>query len=142
METLSLDVAARIVTEALAHARQHGFRPMAIVLLDQAGQLKMVQREGGATALRVDIAHGKAGAAFGMGVASRTLLGRAIDNPVFFNAIGVASAGKFVPQTGAVVITDASGAIVLGAIGASGGTGDEDEQICVAGVRAAGLSFR
>jgi uncharacterized protein GlcG (DUF336 family) len=28
---------------------------------------------------------------------------------------------------------------VLGAVGASGGTGDEDELICMAGVAAAGL---
>jgi uncharacterized protein GlcG (DUF336 family) len=91
--------------------------------------------------LRIDIAHGKAAAAFGMGVASRTLLERAKDNPVFFNAIGAASGGKFVPQTGAIVITSASGA-VLGAVGASGGTGDEDEQICIEGVRAAALSYR
>jgi uncharacterized protein GlcG (DUF336 family) len=39
------------------------------------------------------------------------------------------------------VITSANGT-VLGAIGASGGTGDEDEQICIEGVRAAALSHR
>ena len=141
METLSLDVANRIVAEALASARRNGFRPMALVVLDEAGLVKLTSREDGATALRIDIAHGKAAAAFGMGVASRTLLERAKDNPVFFGAIGAASAGKFVPQTGAIVITSASG-VVLGAIGASGGTGDEDEQICIEGVRAAALSHR
>jgi uncharacterized protein GlcG (DUF336 family) len=141
MERVSLDVATRIVAEALASARRNGFRPMAIVVLDEAGLVKLASREDGATALRIDIAHGKAAAAFGMGVASRTLLERAKDNPVFFSAIGAASAGKFVPQTGAIVITTANGA-VLGAIGASGGTGDEDEQICIDGVRAAALSYR
>jgi len=29
--------------------------------------------------------------------------------------------------------------VVLGAVGASGGTGDEDEAICAAGIRAAGF---
>ena len=42
------------------------------------------------------------------------------------------------PQTGAVVIQDMAGN-VLGAAGASGGTGDEDEAVCIAGVEAAGL---
>jgi uncharacterized protein GlcG (DUF336 family) len=37
-----------------------------------------------------------------------------------------------------VLILDASGK-VIGAVGASGGTGDEDEEICMAGVVAAGL---
>src|SRR6478752_1734603 len=45
---------------------------------------------------------------------------------------------KFIPQTGAVLIKDAEGRIV-GAAGASGGTGDEDEAICIAGIEAAGL---
>ncbi|WP_027802887.1 GlcG/HbpS family heme-binding protein [Paraburkholderia dilworthii] len=138
METLSLDVANRIVVEALASARRNGFRPMALVVLDEAGLIKLTSREDGATALRINIAHGKAAAAFGLGVSSRTLLERAKDNPVFFGAIGAASEGKFVPQTGAILITSRSGA-VLGAIGASGGTGDEDEQICIEGVRAAAL---
>jgi len=38
-----------------------------------------------------------------------------------------------------VLIKDAQGR-VLGAVGASGGTGDEDEAICIAGVQAAGLA--
>ncbi|MGF6970829.1 uncharacterized protein GlcG (DUF336 family) [Paraburkholderia sp. WC7.3g] len=141
MTTLSLNVANRIAAEALAIARRNGFRPMALVVLDEAGLVKLTCREDGATALRVDIAHGKAAAAFGMGTASRTLLERAKDNPVFFGAIGAASEGKFVPQTGAIVITLQNGT-VLGAIGASGGTGDQDEQICIEGVRAAALAYR
>ncbi|MDE1184743.1 heme-binding protein [Paraburkholderia sp.] len=141
MEQLSLDVANRIVAAARERAQQAGFKPMGIVVLDAAGQVKLVSRDDGATALRIEIAEGKASAAFGMGVASRTLLARAKDNPAFFNAIGTATSGKFVPQTGAVVITSASGT-VLGAIGASGGTGDEDELICIAGIEAAGLSHR
>ena len=74
-------------------------------------------------------------AAVGMGVASRTLLDRAKGNPQFFGAL---SSIRFIPQTGAVVIKDLAGN-VLGAAGASGGTGDEDEEVCIAGVEAAGL---
>ena len=63
---------------------------------------------------------------------------RAKDLPAFFNAIAASAQGKFIPQTGAVLILDADGR-ALGAVGASGGTGDEDELICSAGVEAAGL---
>jgi uncharacterized protein GlcG (DUF336 family) len=73
-----------------------------------------------------------------MGVASRELAKRAKDNPNFFVALASTAQGKFLPQTGAVVIRDAQGR-VIGAAGASGGTGDQDEEICIAGVQAAGL---
>ena len=63
---------------------------------------------------------------------------RAQDNPVFFNALSASQNGKFIPQTGAVVVKGADGR-VIGAVGASGGTGAEDEAICAAGVLAAGL---
>jgi len=66
------------------------------------------------------------------------LLERAKQNPHFFGALSATAQGKFLPQTGAVVIKDKDGN-VLGAAGASGGTGDEDEAVCIAGVEAAGL---
>ena len=81
---------------------------------------------------------GKAAAAVGMGVNSRVLAQRAKDVPAFFNTLAQASLQKFIPQTGAVLITDAGGR-VIGAAGASGGTGDEDEEIVIAGIVAAGL---
>jgi uncharacterized protein GlcG (DUF336 family) len=87
---------------------------------------------------RFDIARAKAWGAVGMGVSSRTLGERAKGNPNFFVSLAATSDGKFLPQTGAVVIKDSQGTL-LGAVGASGGTGDEDELICMAGVTAAGL---
>ena len=87
---------------------------------------------------RFDVARAKAWGAVGMGISSRALAQRAKDNPNFFVSLAATAQGKFLPQTGAVVIQDAQGNI-LGAVGASGGTGDEDEAICIAGLRAAGL---
>lgn len=138
MTTLSLAQANAIVDAALRAAREAGHQPMAVVVLDAAGHLKAAQREDGASMFRVDVATGKAWAAVGMGAASRTLAQRAKDNPNFFVALAATAHGRFLPQTGAVLIRDAAGT-VLGGVGASGGTGDEDEAICVAGVLAAGL---
>ena len=73
-----------------------------------------------------------------MGASSRVLGQRAKDNPNFFVSLAATASGKFLPQTGAVLIKNADGQ-VLGAVGASGGTGDEDEAICMAGVAAAAL---
>ena len=74
------------------------------------------------------------------GAASRVLTQRAKDLPAFFGALAATGNGngKFIPQTGAVLIKNAQGQ-VIGAAGASGGTGDEDEAICIAGIEAAGL---
>lgn len=135
---LSLAQAGAILAAALAAARADGLPPVAVAVLDAAGHPVALQREDGATPLRVDIAIGKAYAAAGMGVASRVLHQRAQDNPVFFNALASSSQGRFIPQAGAVAIRAADGTL-LGAVGASGGTGAQDEAICAADVNAAGL---
>ena len=139
MSALTLPQARTLIDAALAAARQHGFKPMGVVVVDAAAQAVASAREDGASALRLDIAHGKAGAAIGMGANSRALAARAKDMPAFFGTIATNAQHAFIPQTGAVLITDASG-VVIGAAGASGGTGDEDEQIVIAGILAAGLS--
>jgi uncharacterized protein GlcG (DUF336 family) len=137
MSRLTLIQANKIIESALAAARQRGYRAMAVVVLDEAGHVRAIQREDGASMFRVDIATGKAWAAVGMGSSSRTLLERSRDNPVFFGSLPATAQGKFLAQTGAVLIKDAGE--IIGAVGASGGTGDEDEAICMAGVEAAGL---
>ena len=139
MPQLTLSQARTLIDAALGAARQSGFRPMGVVVVDAAAQPVASAREDGASALRLDIALGKAAAAVGMGANSRVLTQRAKDLPAFFNAVSAAAQQKFIPQTGAVLITDAGGA-VLGAAGASGGTGDEDEQIVIAGIAKAGLT--
>ena len=135
---LTLEQANRIIAAALQHSAQAGYKPMAIVVLDDAGHLKCAQRQDGASMFRVDIATGKAWASIGMGAASRVLTQRAKDLPAFFGALAATGQGKFIPQTGAVLVKDAAGT-VISAVGASGGTGDEDEEICIAGVKQAGL---
>jgi uncharacterized protein GlcG (DUF336 family) len=73
-----------------------------------------------------------------MGASSRALAKRAKDNPNFFITLAATAQGKFLPQTGGVLIRDAAGKI-LGAAGASGGTGEEDEAACAYGIEKAGL---
>jgi uncharacterized protein GlcG (DUF336 family) len=139
MSSLTLQQAQTLIAAALAEARAQHYKPMGVAVVDTAGQLKAAAREDGGSALRIDIATGKACAAVGMGVASRVLTQRAKDLPAFYIALASVSSQKFVPQTGAVLIKDAGGA-VIGAAGASGGSGDEDEAICIAGIAAAGLN--
>jgi uncharacterized protein GlcG (DUF336 family) len=138
LDSLTLAQAQQIIAGALAHAQTARYKPMGLAVLDEAGHLKAFVREDGASMLRFEVARAKAWGAVGMGVSSRTLAQRAQDNPNFFVALASTAHGKFLPQTGAVLIRNAAGQ-VLGAVGASGGTGDEDEAICIAGVQSAGL---
>jgi uncharacterized protein GlcG (DUF336 family) len=138
MNGITLTQANRIIEAALSTARAKQYRPMAVVVLDESGNVRALQREDGASMFRVDIATGKAWASIGMGASSRTLGERARDNPNFYVALAATAGAKFLPQSGAVLIKNADGQ-VLGAAGASGGSGDEDELICMAGVEAAGL---
>ena len=135
---LTLDQSNRIFAAALLRAREAGYKPMAVVVLDEAGHVRSAQRQDGASMFRIDIATGKAWASIAMGAASRVLTQRAKDLPAFFGALAATGNGKFIPQTGAVLIKAADDT-VIGAVGASGGTGDEDEEICIAGIQAAGF---
>jgi uncharacterized protein GlcG (DUF336 family) len=138
MNNLTSAQARQIIETAFATARAHGFKPMGVVVVDAGSHILAAAREDGASGLRIDIAYGKASASAGMGVNSRALALRTKDVPVFMGAVASTARLPFIPQTGAALILDAQGQ-VIGAAGASGGTGDEDEQIVMAGILAAGL---
>ncbi|MDP2240419.1 MAG: heme-binding protein [Burkholderiales bacterium] len=138
MSRLTLKQANTIVEKALEKAREMKIKPLAVVVLDDAGNIVSAQREDGASMFRIDIGLGKAWAAVAMGCSSRALSKRAKDNPNFMVTLAATAKGKFLPQTGAVLIRNAQGDIV-GAAGASGGTGEEDEACCAYGAEQAGL---
>src|SRR6476620_1719897 len=116
MSTITLAQANQIISAALAKSKESGYQPMGIAVLDAAGNLKAFASEDGASMFRFDIARAKAWGAVGMGVSSRVLAQRAKDNPNFFVSLAATASGKFLPQTGAVVVRDADGRL-LGAVG-------------------------
>ena len=138
MTGLTLATANEIIEGALAASLRAGYKPMAVVVLDDSGHVVSAQRQDGASMFRIDVATGKAWAAVAMGASSRVLGERAASNPNFFVSLASTAHGRFLPQTGAVLIKDDAGQVV-GSVGASGGSGDEDEEICIAGVVAVGL---
>ena len=138
MSQLNLQAANKIIDKALAKARETGVKPLAVVVIDGSGNMVAAQRDDGASMFRIDVGLGKAWASVAMGASSRALAQRAKDNPNFFLTLAATAQGKFLPQPGGVLIRDAKGAII-GAAGASGGTGEEDEAACVFGIEQAGL---
>ena len=136
--SVTLAQASTIVDTALKKARELKQMPQTVVVLDTGGHIVAAKREDGSGIIRVEIATGKAYGALGMGWGSRTMMERAAQNPNFLTAIAAASGGKLVPNPGGVLIRDAGEGIV-GAVGTSGDTADNDEIVAVAGIEAAGL---
>lgn len=136
--SVTLAQASSIVDSTLKKARELKQMPQTVVVLDTGGHLVCAKREDGSGIIRLEVAVGKAYGALGMGWGSRTMMERAAQNPNFLTAIVAASGGRMVPNPGGVLILGADNR-VLGAVGISGDTGDNDEIIAVAGIEAAGL---
>ena len=136
---LTLQQANTIIEHALAKGREMKVPPLAVVVLDDSGNIKAAQREDGASMFRFDVGLGKAWGAVAMGCSSRALAKRAQANPNFMITLAATAQGKFLPQQGGVLIRNAKGDI-LGAVGISGATGDEDEACGAFGVEKAGLT--
>lgn len=136
---ITLKVAQTIVQHALAQARKSGFRPLSVAVLDARGAVIAVASEDGASFKRFQVAHGKAHGALSFNVGSRALGVMAAERPHFFAGAAHAVGGALVPVAGGVLIKNTEGT-VLGAVGVSGDTSDNDEAAAIAGIVAAGLA--
>lgn len=129
---LTTETALAICQAGLAHARAHGFKPVAITVLDARAAVRAVLAEDGCSIRRAEIAMAKANAALATGETTRSLSAK----PPHFLA-GIAHiVGGMVPTPGGVFILDEQGAI-LGAVGVSGEASDIDEEIALAAISAA-----
>ena len=138
MAKLKLAHAETIVDAALAEARKLQLAPLAVAVLDAGGHVMIFKREDGAGILRFDIAYGKAWGALGMGFGTREITERAKTFSAFIDALTTISHGRAVPSPGGVLILDEQKE-VIGAVGVSGDTGDNDELCALAGIKAAGF---
>lgn len=137
--SLSLETATKIADAALAAGRTANMKPLTVAIVDDGGNLKVLKREDGPGApMRPQIAIGKAFASVGMGRSTRALQDMAQQRPWFSASLVSVASGGYVPVPGGVLITDAVGTVV-GAIGVTGDTADNDEVAAIAGVEAAGL---
>lgn len=137
--SVTLEQARAVVAGAFGKAASAGMKPLAAAVLDAGGRLVAYERQDGASPGRFEIAFGKAHGAVMLGMGSRALMNRAEQQAYFIGAAGAAFDGKLIPVPGGVLLVDVTGA-VLGAVGVSGDTSDNDEAACVAGAEAAGLT--
>jgi uncharacterized protein GlcG (DUF336 family) len=138
MTQLDLLTATDIAGNAIRIARESGVKPLAVAVLDAAGHPLAVLRDEQASFLRPQIATGKARGCLGMGFGGRELARRAQAMPAFFDAINSLTGGEVIPVAGGVLIRNAEG-VILGAIGISGDTSDNDERCALHAIERAGL---
>jgi uncharacterized protein GlcG (DUF336 family) len=139
MPALSLDLARTIIAGARAKGREDSMKPLSVVVLDAGGHVLAFEREDGSSNKRFEIAYGKAHGAISLGLGSRALMVRAEAQPYFIAAATSAIGGALVPVPGGVLVRDAAGDLI-GAVGVSGDTSDNDEIAAVSGISAAGLT--
>ncbi|MEM6621068.1 MAG: heme-binding protein [Pseudomonadota bacterium] len=138
MALITLRKARQMIKVALAVGRAEEMKPLAVIVLDAGGYVKAFEREDGASNYRFDVARGKAHGAIGMGMGSRSLFNRAEQQAYFLTAVNGLEGTALVPVPGGVLVRDKKGEI-LGAVGISGDTSDNDEKAAIAGIEAAGL---
>lgn len=133
-------VTAKTITDGVrAAGKEYGLKPLTVVVLDAGGHVVTVEREDGSSNNRFEIAYGKAYGALALGVGSRSLMARAEQQPYFINSAAAAIGGKLIPVPGGVLVKDETGTIV-GCVGVSGDTSDNDELAAISGIKAASLT--
>ncbi|WP_088344443.1 MULTISPECIES: heme-binding protein [Rhodomicrobium] len=136
--SLTLTAARTILDAALAKSTELGLKPLAVAVLDARGCLVCFAAQDGTSLLRGEVAHGKAYGALALGVGPRAIFKRAQEQPFFVDAVNTLARGALIPVPGGALIRDANGTLI-GAIGVSGDSSENDEICVLAGIEAAGL---
>jgi len=136
---LSLNTARTIIRKTLDKGREMGFKPLSAVVLDAGGHVIAFERSDGASPGRFAIAHGKAYGSIMLGIAGTAQRDRAESQAYFMTAMNGLFGGHFVPVPGGVLLRNKSGAVV-GAVGVTGDTSENDVVAAMAGIEAAGFT--
>lgn len=138
MTEISANKARTIIRKALAKGDEMGLKPLSVVILDAGGHVKAFERSDGAAPGRFGIAHGKAYGSVMLGMAGTAQMARAEQQAYFMAAVNGVYGGQVVPVPGGVLVRDKRGS-VIGAVGVTGDTSDNDVVAAMAGIEAAGL---
>ena len=134
---LTLSAAQIMIAAALETARSATMKPLSVVVLDARGAVRAAATEDHASLKRYEIAHAKAHGALAMGMGTRALMTRAEAQGYFVSAVSHV-VGPLIPVPGGVLVRDAGNG-VIGAVGISGDTSDNDEIAAKAGIAKAGF---
>lgn len=136
---LNLRKARTIIRKAVERGREIDLKPLSVVVLDAGGHVIAFEREDGASPGRFAIAHGKAHGAVMLGMGGQAQMARAEQQPTFMASVNGALGGQVIPVPGGVLVRNKRGE-VIGAVGVTGDSSDNDQLVAVAGIEAAGFT--
>jgi len=140
MKTIDLKTANRLIEAALRIARRHGHLPITCCVVDRGGHMVSAQREDNSSTFRFEIAYGKAWTCIALGHSTRYVEDTMTKNrPHFVDSLAAASNGRFIPALGGVLIRARDDGDLVGAIGITGDTGENDEAVAIAAVEECGF---
>jgi uncharacterized protein GlcG (DUF336 family) len=135
---ITLDQARTIIRVAFEKGAEMNLKPLSIVVLDAGGHPLAFERQDGSSPGRFEIARGKAYGAVMLGLPSSALDKRAAEQPHLVAAMNGAFGGRVVPVPGGILVRD--GDRIVGAVGVTGDTSENDADAGLAGIEAAGLT--
>ena len=137
MSAPSLALATQLIEDARKHATELG-KALSIAVVDYGGFIVAVERMDGARPMTPSIALSKAYSAAVMQRPTVKLQGWSASDPVFFSQVARMGQHPIVATKGGFTLKLDDE--IIGGVGISGGSPDEDEAIVQAIVAAAGLS--
>ena len=128
---LSLDAAKKAMVAAEAEAKKNNW-PVAIAILDTTGSLIMLQKLDNTQTASVEIAIGKAKTALDFRRPTKALQDAVAGGGAGLRLLSLR--GAFLLEGGVVIVAEGK---IVGAIGVSGVTSEQDAQVAMAGAAAA-----
>ena len=113
-------------------------KPLSTVVLDAGGHVIAFERQDGAAPGRFAIAQGKAYGTVMLGMPGSAQMARAEQQAYFMAAVNGVYGGKVIPVPGGVLVRDSNGEVV-GSVGVTGDTSENDLTAALAGIDAAGF---
>lgn len=136
--TLNLHAARQIIATAMKIGVDQAMKPLSVVVVDAGGHVIAFERGDGAPPGRFDIALGKAYGSVMLGIGGTAQRDRAEAQSYFVLAANGAYNGKLIPVPGGILVRNDAGQVV-GAVGVTGDTSENDLAAGAAGIASAGL---
>ena len=138
MPDINLRKAKSIIRGTLSKGKELELKPLSVVVLDAGGHVIVFEREDGAAPGRFAIAQAKAFGSIMLGMGGTAQMARAEQQAYFMTAVNGLYGGKVIPVPGGVLLRDKKGGVV-GAVGVTGDTSDNDLIAAMAGIEGSGL---
>jgi uncharacterized protein GlcG (DUF336 family) len=138
MSMITLQQSKRIIEAVFSRGRDLACRPLSVIVVELGAKVKAFEKEDGSAMMRFEMAYGKAYAALALGRSSSLVRVRTEERPLFMQYLIRASGDQIFPEGGGMLIRDNDGE-VIGAVGVTGDTQEQDEELAAHGIRTAGL---